>query len=59
MAIPFWETGRTQTEHCSNRHKIYCNTMESVVLAQEFADKSMKWSEKPINRLEYALKFSV
>jgi len=44
---------------CSNRHKIYCNTMESVVLAQEFADKSMKWSEKPINRLEYALKFSV
>lgn len=30
-----------------------------MVLAQEFADKSMKWSEKPMNRLEYTLKFSV
>lgn len=31
----------------------------SVGLAQEFANKSMKWDEKPINRLEYTLKSSI
>lgn len=45
---------------CNNRGKICHDKVEMwLVLAQEFANKSMKWSEKPIKRLEYTLKFSV
>ena len=31
MAIPFPEIGRTRTEHCSNRHKIFEKEMISTV----------------------------